>query len=106
VDTPLSVRIVLIKGNTGSSAINGLYMTRPGEVEINAWKDMLGDMDGADNWGWDSFYAAMKKSENFTAPSDSIAQEANITWNTAHHGTQGPIQASYPGLYAQCFFTQ
>ncbi|CEJ58114.1 hypothetical protein PMG11_06784 [Penicillium brasilianum] len=82
----------------GSSAINGLYMTRPGEVEINAWKDMLGDMDGADNWGWDSFYAAMKKSENFTAPSDSIAQEANITWNTAHHGTQGPIHASYPGF--------
>ncbi|KAJ5371298.1 CAZyme family AA3 [Penicillium cataractarum] len=82
----------------GSSAINGLYMTRPGEIEINAWKDMLGDMDGADNWGWDSFYAAMKKSENFTAPSDSIAQEANITWNTAHHGTQGPIHASYPGF--------
>ncbi|GLI74199.1 hypothetical protein PoHVEF18_002433 [Penicillium ochrochloron] len=82
----------------GSSAINGLYLTRPGEIEINAWKDMLGDMDGAENWGWDSFYAAMKKSENFTAPSDSITQEANITWNTADHGTAGPIHASYPGF--------
>ncbi|OKP11961.1 Alcohol dehydrogenase [acceptor], partial [Penicillium subrubescens] len=82
----------------GSSAINGLYLTRPGEIEINAWKDMLGDMDGAENWAWDSFYAAMKKSENFTAPSESIAQEANITWNTADHGTDGPIHASYPGF--------
>jgi choline dehydrogenase-like flavoprotein len=89
--------------NLGSSAINGLYLTRPGEIEINAWKDMLGDMDGAENWAWDSFYAAMKKSENFTAPSESIAQEANITWNTADHGTDGPIHASYPGLYVQRF---
>ncbi|KAJ5159570.1 uncharacterized protein N7482_006574 [Penicillium canariense] len=80
----------------GSSAINGLYLTRPGEIEINAWKDMLGNMDGADNWGWDSFYAAMKKSETFTAPSDSIAQEANITWDSSDHGTEGPIHASYP----------
>ncbi|KAJ5541061.1 hypothetical protein N7494_006137 [Penicillium frequentans] len=81
----------------GSSAINGLYLTRPGEGDITAWKDLLGDMDGAENWSWDSFYAAMKKSENFTAPSDSIAEEADIHWDTSTHGTQGPIQASYPG---------
>ncbi|KAJ5760369.1 hypothetical protein N7520_007525 [Penicillium odoratum] len=81
----------------GSSAINGLYLTRPGEDDINAWKDLLGDMDGAENWSWDSFYAAMRKSENFTAPSDSIAEEADIHWNISTHGTAGPIQASYPG---------
>ncbi|KAJ6010911.1 hypothetical protein N7451_002323 [Penicillium sp. IBT 35674x] len=81
----------------GSSAINGLYLTRPGEGDITAWKDLLGDMDGAENWSWESFYAAMKKSENFTAPSDSIAEEADIHWNISTHGTQGPIQASYPG---------
>ncbi|KAJ5256849.1 hypothetical protein N7478_012953 [Penicillium angulare] len=81
----------------GSSAINGLYMTRPGEIEINAWKDLLGDMDGADNWSWDSFYAAMKKSENFTGSSDAIAEEADIHWNTSNHGLEGPTQASYPG---------
>lgn len=62
---------------------------------------MLGTMDGAENWSWDSFYAAMKKSETFTPPSDAIAQEAAITWNAADHGTHGPIQASYPGLYFQ-----
>lgn len=82
---------------TGSSAINGLYMTRPGKDEINAWKDLLGDMDGADNWSWDSFYAAMKKSETFTPPSDGIATQGNITWDLSTHGTQGPIHASYPG---------
>lgn len=58
---------------------------------------MLGDMDGADNWSWDSFYAAMKKSEMFTPPSDDIAKEASIEWNKSERGTSGPIHASYPG---------
>ncbi|KAJ5533960.1 hypothetical protein N7527_000214 [Penicillium freii] len=80
----------------GSSAINGLYMTRPGEDEINAWKDMLGDMDGADNWSWDSFFAAMKKSETFTPPVDDVIDEAGIVWNASNHGTNGPIHTSYP----------
>jgi choline dehydrogenase-like flavoprotein len=88
---------MLTRDMTGSSAINGLYLTRPGKDEINAWMDMLGDMDGADYWGWDSFYAALKKSETFTPPSDSIAAEANITWDASTHGTDGPIHASYPG---------
>ncbi|KAJ9613110.1 hypothetical protein H2200_003051 [Cladophialophora chaetospira] len=82
----------------GSSAINGLYMNRPGEIEINAWQDLLGDMNGADNWSWDSLYAAMKKSEAFSAPVDAAVQkEAGITFNPASHGTQGPIHMSYPG---------
>lgn len=58
---------------------------------------MLENMDGAENWSWDSFYAAMKKSETFTPPSSAVGQEADITWNAADHGTGGPIQASYPG---------
>lgn len=81
----------------GSSAINGLYLIRPTEYEINAWQEMLGDMDGADNWGWESLDAAIKKSETFTPPSAAIAQEADITWNAASHGTSGPIHNSYPG---------
>ena len=83
--------------HTGSSAINGLYMNRPGEIEINAWKDLLGNMDGAENWSWDSFFAAMKKSETFTPPTDAVVEEADITWNAASHGTTGPIHQSYPG---------
>ncbi|OAP57251.1 hypothetical protein AYL99_07989 [Fonsecaea erecta] len=83
----------------GSSAINGMYLNRPGEIEVNAWQDMLGDMDGADNWSWDSMFAAMKKSETFGPPVDaSIQQEAAITFNPASHGSQGPIHMSYPGF--------
>lgn len=81
----------------GSSAINGLYLTRPGQIEIDAWSAMLGDMEGAENWAWDSFYAAMKKSETFIPPSSAIASEGDITWNAASHGTNGPLHASYPG---------
>jgi choline dehydrogenase-like flavoprotein len=86
-----------INSGTGSSAINGLYMTRPGKEEINAWQDMLDDMDGNENWSWDSFYAAMKKSETFSPPTDAVAKEAGITWNSSTHGTDGPIHMSYPG---------
>ncbi|KIW17623.1 hypothetical protein PV08_04818 [Exophiala spinifera] len=81
----------------GSSAINGLYMNRPSEIELDAWKDMLGDMDGADNWSWDSLFAAMKKSETFSPPSQDIAQEAAITYDTSSHGSHGPVYMSYPG---------
>lgn len=81
----------------GSSAINGLYLTRPGAIEINAWQDMLGDMDGAENWSWDSFYAALKKSETFSPPIDAVVQEADISWDASTRGTNGPIHASYPG---------
>lgn len=78
-------------------------MTRPGENEINAWNGMIEDMDGAENWSWNSFYAAMKKSETFTPPIDAVIQEADITWNASNHGTTGPICASYPGLYDGSF---
>ncbi|KAK7903764.1 hypothetical protein LTR67_001784 [Exophiala xenobiotica] len=81
----------------GSSAINGLYMNRPGEIEVNAWQTMLGDMDGADNWSWDSLFAAMKKSETFSPPTQEIAQEASITYDASSHGSNGPIHMSYPG---------
>ncbi|KAJ5102947.1 hypothetical protein N7532_003476, partial [Penicillium argentinense] len=82
----------------GSSAINGLYMTRPGEDEINAWQSLLDGMEGAENWGWDSFYAAMKKSETFSPPTDEMKDQAEITWDAATHGSSGPIHASYPGF--------
>jgi choline dehydrogenase len=82
----------------GSSAINGLYLTRPGEAEIEAWNGMLAGVEGQDNWTWDTMFAAMKKSQTFTAPSSAIASQAAITWNTASQGTDGPISASYPGM--------
>ena len=71
-------------------------MNRPGEIEINTWHGLLEDQDGADNWSWDSFFAAMKKSETFNPPTAEMAKEADITYNTASHGENGPIHHSYP----------
>ncbi|EJD54917.1 putative glucose-methanol-choline oxidoreductase [Auricularia subglabra TFB-10046 SS5] len=81
----------------GCSAINGLYMNRPGEIEIEAWKSLLGDQEGANNWSWDTFYAALKKSETFTPPTDAVREEAAVQWEPSHHGTSGPIHNTYPG---------
>ncbi|KAF2485823.1 GMC oxidoreductase [Neohortaea acidophila] len=81
----------------GSSAINGMYITRPSAVEIDAWAAMLGGMDGAENWTWDSLYNAMKSSEALTPPSAAVASQANISYNPASHGYGGPIDTTWPG---------
>ncbi|KAJ3828026.1 GMC oxidoreductase-domain-containing protein [Lentinula raphanica] len=80
----------------GSSAINGMYLVRPNEPEINAIHS-INPNDTDEFWTWDSYYAAMKKSETFGAPSADIAAEAGIQYNAASHGTNGPIHWSYPG---------
>lgn len=81
----------------GSSAINGLYLNRPGKADIDGWHDLLDDMDDADNWEWDSFLAAMQKSETFTPPKDEMAAQGSVLFDAASRGSKGPIQASYPG---------
>ena len=42
-------------------------------------------------------FAAMKKSETFTPPSDEIAELGKIQYNPENHGTDGPLHYSYPG---------
>ncbi|KAJ4469905.1 hypothetical protein C8J55DRAFT_436620 [Lentinula edodes] len=80
----------------GSSAINGMYLVRPNEPEINAIH-AINPNDTDEFWAWDSYNAAMKKSETFGAPSSDIAAEAGIQYNAASHGSSGPIHWSYPG---------
>ena len=72
-------------------------MNRPGEAEIEAWKGLVANQDGADSWSWESFYAAMKKSETFTPPTDAVREEAAIQWEPSSHGSSGPIHNTYPG---------
>ncbi|ESK93764.1 gmc oxidoreductase [Moniliophthora roreri MCA 2997] len=82
----------------GSSAINGMYLVRPSEIEVNAWQSMVSDgSNAASSWSWDEFYAAMKKTESFDPPSDDIAKEAGIQYDASLHGTGGPIHWGYPG---------
>lgn len=78
----------------GSSAVNGLYAVRPSKLEVDAWAGMV---SGGDIWNWNSLFAGMKKSENFTAPSQEIQTEGNIMYAPSSHGTTGPVHVSYPG---------
>ncbi|KAG9003645.1 hypothetical protein FRB90_011141 [Tulasnella sp. 427] len=87
----------------GSSAMNGMYMVRPSAVELNAMEKLLGSMDGATAWGWDSMFTAMKKSETFTPPSSDIQSEGSIVSNAASHGTIGPIHTTYAGFILPIF---
>lgn len=71
-------------------------MTRPGVEDLDGWHELISDLDGADAWTWSTFDQALHKSENFTAPLESIASEAHILWNTSEHGSSGPIHTYYP----------
>ncbi|KAG9028528.1 hypothetical protein FS837_003852 [Tulasnella sp. UAMH 9824] len=81
----------------GSSAINAMYIVRPSTLEVDTFSKILGSLDGADAWGWDSMFAAMKKSEIFTPPSSDIQSQGNILYNSESHGTSGPLHTTYPG---------
>ncbi|KZP19682.1 GMC oxidoreductase, partial [Athelia psychrophila] len=85
----------------GSSAINGLYLVRPSQIEVDLWSSMIacepGDSVSAAAWNWDNMFAAMKKTETFTPPSAAIQSEGDIQYNASNHGTTGPLQHSYPG---------
>ncbi|KAJ9120092.1 hypothetical protein QFC22_002990 [Naganishia vaughanmartiniae] len=80
----------------GSTAVNGLYLVRPSALEVDAWASLAGP-NGTEYWGWDSLFAAMKKSERFTPPSSELASEFGIQFNEQSHGTSGPLDYSYPG---------
>lgn len=83
----------------GSSAINGLYSVRPSQIELNAWSSLSapGDDGAKSKWGWQAMLAAMKKSETFVPPSPDIQQAANIEYDSASHGSGGPLYSSFPG---------
>jgi choline dehydrogenase len=78
----------------GSSAVNGLYMVRPSQLEVDTWA-ALGN--ASDTLGWDKFFAGMKKSESFATPASDIASTGNLQWNEGSHGTNGPISVGWPG---------
>lgn len=43
----------------GSSAVNGLYMTRSSKIEHDSWNSLQEDNAEAD-WSWDTVYPHMK----------------------------------------------
>ena len=79
----------------GSSAINGLYYVRHSKPEQDAWAKLIG---APDVWGWDKMYAAMKKSETFTASTKNVTDTVNVQFNKKSHGTKGPLHVSWPAV--------
>lgn len=76
-----------------------MYLVRPTKLEVNTWQSMISSDDSAaaSNWSWDSFFAALKKSETFTPPTSAIKSTADIQYDASSHGTNGPLHYSYPG---------
>lgn len=80
----------------GSSSVNSLYMVRPSKQEFDAWGNLIGDTD---QWGWDSLFAAMKKSESFEEPVEAVTSMVpSLAWNNASHGTGGMVRTGWPAV--------
>lgn len=93
----------------GSSAINGLYLVRPNQIEQDSWASLLSE-NGAEaegRWKWDNVMNAMKKSETFLPNDGQIAQTlaqadptypgAFLPYRGSSHGNDGPINHAWPG---------
>jgi choline dehydrogenase len=75
----------------GGTVINGMFFHRGAKADYDAWEEL-----GAHGWGWSDLFPYFKKSETFTPPDVSFAREWGIEWEEDVHGTQGPLQISYP----------
>ncbi|KAJ4341297.1 hypothetical protein N0V95_007273 [Ascochyta clinopodiicola] len=75
----------------GGTVINGMFFHRGAKTDHDAWEEL-----GAHGWGWSNLLPYFKKSEKFTPPDASFASEWGIQWEDYVHGTQGPLQISYP----------
>lgn len=75
-------------------------MTRPHQVEVDAWSDIISSENSATakSWGWDSFSASIKKAETFHSASDDIASSASISHVDSYHGTSGPVHFAFPAV--------
>jgi choline dehydrogenase len=77
-----------------------MYLVRPSTTELDAWNTLngLNASSAGGNWGWDSMYAYMKKSENFTAPGAALLEYLPVAYGAAAYGAGGPMQVSYPEM--------
>lgn len=75
----------------GGTVINGMLFHRGAKADYDAWEEL-----GAKGWGWSDLLPYFRKSENFTPPDNAYAREWDIKYAEEVHGTQGPLQISYP----------
>lgn len=90
----------------GSSSVNSMYMVRASAREFDSWGTLIG---APELWGWDSMFAAMKRSEDFQEPVQAVRDVVpSLQWNPASHGTGGNIKTGWPGKsypFVQSFLT-
>jgi choline dehydrogenase-like flavoprotein len=75
----------------GSSALNLLVAGRGSASEYNAFETL-----GNPGWNWESFLKYFKKSETLNYPNPEFAAKYKIAWNPQYHGSNGPLQLTYP----------
>ncbi|KAL0579083.1 hypothetical protein V5O48_002925 [Marasmius crinis-equi] len=79
----------------GSTSINGGHYTRAVAAQYDALSSLLEDDEANVGWNWDGVFEYMKKSEGFSGPNDQ--QSAKGAQQVAeYHGTDGPVQVTYP----------
>ncbi|POS77449.1 GMC oxidoreductase [Diaporthe helianthi] len=90
----------------GSSSVNSMYMVRASAREFDSWGSLIG---APELWGWDSMFAAMKKSEDFEEPVQAVRDVVpSLSWNPASHGTGGNIKTGWSGTsypFVESFLT-
>ncbi|KAL0263056.1 hypothetical protein SLS55_002031 [Diplodia seriata] len=91
----------------GGTVVNGMFFDRGGAPDYDAWEAL-----GNPGWGWDGLLPYFKKvptifqgrqrnpnvkqSETFTPNNDSFNEEWNLSYDLDVHGSDGPVQSSYP----------
>ncbi|KAJ7302097.1 glucose-methanol-choline oxidoreductase, partial [Mycena albidolilacea] len=83
------------EGLGGSSAMNDGFWCRGSSAEYDAWNTLQNGTSGAQDWGWGTMQATIKKAENFTPMSDANAATMSVTHADNAHGMSGRIHASY-----------
>ncbi|KAF9021318.1 alcohol oxidase [Hymenopellis radicata] len=74
----------------GTSNLNFMQVNRANIEEY----DTLADF-GINGWGWNDLLPYFKKYENLTA-SQKSQDQAHVTVNSSVHGTDGPVDLTYP----------
>ncbi|KAK6353234.1 hypothetical protein TWF696_005212 [Orbilia brochopaga] len=74
----------------GSSAINFYTWMRGNKEDYDTWERL-----GNQGWGWESMLPFFRKVETFFVPSTELTETHKLDYRAEHHGSSGPIHASY-----------
>ncbi|EIM88948.1 alcohol oxidase [Stereum hirsutum FP-91666 SS1] len=75
----------------GTSALNFEAWGRASAAEYDAYEVL-----GNEGWNWPEFLKYLKKAETFTPPPPEIAKQHHVNYEAQYHGTDGPIQMTFP----------